>query len=407
MSGDLKELGNTHLSEKERTFLDAVKKGDLCDVKQSISEVNVNCTEEDGMTALMFASYKGKPDMIEYLLTNGASPNHNSHKDGYTPLMFATLAGSTDCVRILLEAGAKTDFQNKVNRTASQLGAFVGRHDCVSLINNFVEQDHIKYYTKMHGLEKQPKLKEHIAGSLHKYMMIPNLNPVKMLLFLQGNKDLVANEKSVIDVMEAELQKAYKAVNEILSLKLHFLCSVFRKAVAWENGSEGKGGLEGLIKYLVRGRSADGFLVNIETVLRNSIKSFPYAKSNIFQQLVKTLSKVEIGKEPSALSAITQSLNGIQSADFSECCECCGERHSMNKCSVCKSVRYCSLKCQKLHWSTHKSFCKELKKQYDVMQEEKLNELQAEEALQNEANLKKMNIESENYLDGNENEIEK
>lgn len=48
----------------------------------------------------------------------------------YTDIIafFAVLlhTGSTDTVRMLLESGAKSDALNNINRTASQLGAFVG-----------------------------------------------------------------------------------------------------------------------------------------------------------------------------------------------------------------------------------------------------------------------------------------
>ena len=410
MNNENGEMANEHLSEKEKQFLEAVKKDDIREVKQVIGEINVNCQEEDGMTALMFASYKGNDKMVEYLLENGAAANSNSHKDGYTPLMFATLAGSTEVVRMLLEAGAKTGVINKVNRTASQLGAFVGRHDCVSLINNFVEQDNIKYYTKKHGLQEQPKLKEHVAGILHKYMIVPNLNPIKMIFFIQKNKELLTNHKSIYEVMESECQKSFKGVNEILAMKVHFLCCVLKKAVAWENGDEGKGGLEGLLKFLIKGRAGDGFLLGIEMLIRNSIKSFPYSQSNVFQQLVKLLSKVQIGNEPSAISAITQSLYGIQSADFSESCVCCGERHSINKCSVCKMVRYCNKTCQKLHWTTHKLFCSELKKKSEVLREEKekTKELEDSKLVGVENNLNIMNMEDklENSEGNNEDNIE-
>ena len=116
---------------------------------------------------------------------------------------------------------------------------------------------------------------------------------------------------------------------------------------------------------MMKGRAEDGFLINIETTLRDSIKSFPYARSNLFQQLVRVLSKTKIGDEPSALSAITQNLNGIQSADFSESCATCGESNVSNKCSLCKMVRYCGPTCQKLHWSAHKKVCAKLKLRHD------------------------------------------
>lgn len=374
-------LTNELLCSKDKEFLEAVKGNNIHEVKQVIGHIDINCHEEDGMTALMHASYKGNAIMVEYLLSNGASQScNNTQKDGYTALMFATLAGSTEVVQMLLEAGAKADVVNKVNRTAAQLGAFVGRHNCVTLINNFVEKDNVKYYTKKHGLQEEAKLKEHVAAIVHKYMLIPNLNPVKMIFFIQKNKELITNYKSVSDVLESECGKNFKKVNEILSLKLHFLSCVLKKAKAWDSGEEGKGGLEGLLKFLLKGRPEDGFLVNIETLLRDCIKSFPYSQSNIFQQLVRVLSKVHIGNEPSALSTITQSLNGIQSADFSECCVCCGEPQIVNKCSVCKMVRYCELRCQKLHWSTHKQFCREMKKQFEIMQEEKKKAKESEQS---------------------------
>ena len=42
--------------------------------------------------------------------------------------IFFEFLGSTDTVRLLLEAGAKPHAINNVNRTASQLGAFVGNY---------------------------------------------------------------------------------------------------------------------------------------------------------------------------------------------------------------------------------------------------------------------------------------
>ena len=44
------------------------------------------------------------------------------------------------------------------------------------------------------------------------------------------------------------------------------------------------------------------------------------------------------------------------------CCACCGKAEvdeiNLRKCNACKSVRYCSVKCQKGHWPQHKKACK-------------------------------------------------
>ena len=43
--------------------------------------------------------------------------------------MFATITGSVPVVRLLLESGANVDKTNNVNRTAAQMGGFVGNND--------------------------------------------------------------------------------------------------------------------------------------------------------------------------------------------------------------------------------------------------------------------------------------
>ena len=47
----------------------------------------------------------------------------------YTALMFATITGSVPVVQLLLESGANVDKTNNVNRTAAQMGGFVGNNN--------------------------------------------------------------------------------------------------------------------------------------------------------------------------------------------------------------------------------------------------------------------------------------
>ncbi|KAK7813007.1 hypothetical protein U0070_021766 [Myodes glareolus] len=134
----------------------------------------------NGMTPLMHAAYKGKLDMCRLLLRHGADVNCHQHEHGYTALMFAALSGNKDITWVMLEAGAETDVVNSVGRTAAQMAAFVGQHDCVAIINNFFPRERLDYYTKPQGLDKEPKLPPKLAGPLHKVITTTNLHPVKV-----------------------------------------------------------------------------------------------------------------------------------------------------------------------------------------------------------------------------------
>lgn len=81
---------------------------------------------------------------------------------------------------MMLDAGAETEMVNSVGRTAAQMAAFVGQHDCVTVITNFFSRAKLEYYTKPQGLEKEPRLPPRLAGPLHKVIMTTNLNPVKV-----------------------------------------------------------------------------------------------------------------------------------------------------------------------------------------------------------------------------------
>ena len=59
--------------------------------------------------------------------------------------------------RMLLEAGAKPYKTNSVKRTAAAMSAFVGNHNCVAVINNFVPKDDVWCYTRK-GIQTFQKL---------------------------------------------------------------------------------------------------------------------------------------------------------------------------------------------------------------------------------------------------------
>uniref|UniRef100_A0A2K6SJW1 Ankyrin repeat and MYND domain containing 2 n=1 Tax=Saimiri boliviensis boliviensis TaxID=39432 RepID=A0A2K6SJW1_SAIBB len=331
------------LAQEEKELLEVIGKGTVQEAGTLLSSKNVrvNCLDENGMTPLMHAAYKGKLDMCKLLLRHGADVNCHQHEHGYTALMFAALSGNKDITWVMLEAGADTDVVNSVGRTAAQMAAFVGQHDCVTIINNFFPRERLDYYTKPQGLDKEPKLPPKLAGPLHKIITTTNLHPVKIVMLI--NENPLLTEEAALNkcyrVMDLICEKCMKQrdMNEVLAMKMHYISCIFQKCINFLKGGENK--LDTLIKSLLKGRASDGFPVYQEKTIRESIRKFPYCEATLLQQLVRSIAPVEIGSDPTAFSVLTQAITGQVGFVDVEFCTTCGEKGASKRCSVCKMVR--------------------------------------------------------------------
>ncbi|KAJ7418822.1 Ankyrin repeat and MYND domain-containing protein 2 [Willisornis vidua] len=374
------------LSPEEKDLLAVIATGNTEEAGRLLGSKNVrvNCLDEHGMTPLMHAAYKGKGEMCRLLLRHGADVNCNEHEHGYTALMFAGLSGNKEITWMMLEAGAETDVVNSVGRTAAQMAAFVGQHDCVTVINNFFPRERLDYYTKPQGLDKEPKLPVKLAGPLHKIITTTNMHPVKIVLLVKENPLLAEVEAlqkcyKVLDLICEKCMKQ-KDMNEVLAMKMHYISCIFQKCITFLKEREDK--LDGFIKSLLKGRDKDGFPVYQEKLIRESIRKFPYCEATLLQQLVRSIAPVEIGSDPTAFSVLTQAITGQVGFVDAEFCTTCGGKGADKRCSVCKMVMYCDQNCQKIHWFTHKKVCKTLKEIHEKQEIEAAKEKRKQEKKQ-------------------------
>ncbi|KAI1902427.1 hypothetical protein AGOR_G00044650 [Albula goreensis] len=274
------------LSADEKELLQVIAAGNVQEASRLLDckDVRVNCLDEYGMSPLMHAAYKGEADMCRLLLQHGANVNCDQHEHGYTALMFAGLSGKTDITWMMLDAGAETDAVNSVGRTAAQMAAFVGQHDCVTVINNFFSRARLEYYTQPQGQDSEPKLPPKLAGPLHRIIMTTNLNPVKMVMLVKESPLLVdvgALEKCS-RVMELISEQCVKQqdMNEVLAMKMHYISCVLRKCLAFLRDSDDS--LDHLLQSLLNGRDSDGFPQYQEKFIRECIRKFPYCEATLY-----------------------------------------------------------------------------------------------------------------------------
>ncbi|XP_033196221.1 ankyrin repeat and MYND domain-containing protein 2 [Bombus vancouverensis nearcticus] len=342
------------------------------------NKIKMDFVDENGMSPLQHACYKGNKEIVQMLLDQGADVNACQHEHAYTALHFAALSGNAELCHLLMSYGARLTATNSVGRTPAQMAAFVGNHNCVATINNFIPKADIDYYVKPQGLQTESMLPPHLADSFHKFIMQINVHPVRVAMNIQRYPGLLENAAKVQKVLESMHHKEMTRgaeTNEVMAFKYHYLSCIVAEVIKFqkrqeamkaektektnEEGEEKKSDtVEGLIRKFLKCSKSDGIPEYQEAFLRESVREFPYRESTIFRQMVATLAASD---PPSAASVVSAAIDGQRAfLDNAQVCITCGEDKANKKCSKCKAVQYCDRECQRLHWFMHKKACTRL-----------------------------------------------
>ncbi|UJR37741.1 hypothetical protein I4U23_030436 [Adineta vaga] len=112
---------------------------------ENLSDIDLNATMNDGMTALMLACYYGHCSCVHLLLHRKVNVKQINEIDGKTSLHYAALNGRTDCMLALVQElqtnpdDLKTiiDLKDKAGKTALHYCVEHSSPSCIRLLVNF------------------------------------------------------------------------------------------------------------------------------------------------------------------------------------------------------------------------------------------------------------------------------
>src|SRR5579883_331789 len=99
--------------------------------------VDVNQRDSKGWSPLVTAAGRGQREIVEALLTAGASPNSTEQYQTNSGLIAAASSGHVEVVRLVIESGADVNYLNKLGRSAlmqAAQGADEGHREVVHLL---------------------------------------------------------------------------------------------------------------------------------------------------------------------------------------------------------------------------------------------------------------------------------
>lgn len=241
------------------------------------------------------------------------------HATKYSALHFAALSGSSDICRLLLAAGADAQAINSVNRTPAQMGAFVGNHEAVATINNYMPKSAVAEFAN----GSAGALPAHLLDAFHAFAIQTNMHPVRIALSLQKcpafGQHLGEVRSALAKMSEREMQRRGE-VNEIAAFKYHYLGWIVAEIVKCRDHTAARKDAGAVaeaakptVDYVelfakrVLKENRGGQLDYVESTIRECVREFAHRESSIFRQIVTQLAAKDAAP---ALDVVSGSVNG-------------------------------------------------------------------------------------------------
>ena len=101
----------TKSGDKEQLALDAIRRGNLSEVKKWMKKVSVDATNSSGQTPLHLACVEGHFSVVQYLVEKKKANPDARDRDGWTPLHCACHGDHIEIVDFLISQNANVTIE--------------------------------------------------------------------------------------------------------------------------------------------------------------------------------------------------------------------------------------------------------------------------------------------------------
>ncbi|XP_001946419.2 ankyrin repeat and MYND domain-containing protein 2-like [Acyrthosiphon pisum] len=312
----------------------------------------------------------GRGDRLEQAdHTWGSRVNYGSNDNQNSPLHLAAIKGNIEMCSLLLKFGAKRYVTNHINRTAAQMAAENGHFHCAAMINNFVPQEEVRYYTLPEFTGAEPKLPPELEGIFYRFIMMTNIHPVKVVFELPPVFLVNDNALKIVNVLQLMSKRQFykkeecPSTVEMLSFKFHYLATILFE-LAKPNDDTSKKQTDPKDVFIQKISTVENYL---QQFLYECIVKFCPKDTTLFRKMVSYMVQGMDSLPPLDIILLLVGNKRAQSvestAEPSPTCAACDEINPSKKCPKCKAVQYCNRECLKIHSVMHKKKCKQIRKE--------------------------------------------
>lgn len=340
-------------------WFSAIHEGNIAQIKNLITRVDVNIKDKYGWPALMYAAAKKDNINIAHILLQTPDININiQDNNGWTPLIRAACYGFEDTVRILIaDPAININMSNKIGDTALIWAAAAGYTDIVKLLLTMPNvQLNIKNKERKNALAiALAKTDTGIIDLIiQKIEQMALANKSKLFDAIKNND--IDTIKSLTIQIDASI---FNMIDAHGNTPLHyaFNCNNMPIAVFVLQQVEDP---QELINRLNNSGQFPLEIINPTSPLFKLCMELAYTPKTIaslfydfMEHAAKFLTEDRTIKHYRKMQwDRSQPLQSLPS------CANCSKINCTLRCSACGIIYYCSTKCQKIDWDKHKSLCR-------------------------------------------------